>query len=98
LHWAQKSKLTKEYRRVCWANTKESGAKVDWDGKIHVWVDYYPPDKRNRDWDNIIASSKAAFDGLADALGVNDKRFRLRPWVKDEIGGYLKIRLTPGPT
>ena len=97
LHWSTKSKLTKEYRRVCWAATKESGVKVDWEGKIHVWVDYFEPNHRRRDFDNIIASSKAAFDGLADGLGVNDKRFVLHPWVKEEIGGYLKIRLTPSP-
>jgi crossover junction endodeoxyribonuclease RusA len=97
MHWAAKSKVTKAYRHACWALTKESGLKVDWEGKIHVWADFYPPDRRHRDWDNIYASGKAAFDGLADGLGVNDKRFSLHPWVKDEIGGMIKIRLTPSP-
>ena len=33
------------------------------------------PDKRHRDADNAISSLKAHFDGIAEALGVNDKRF-----------------------
>ncbi len=46
------------------------------DGPIAYQVTFYPPDKRHRDDDNIIASWKAGRDGLADALGVNDRRFR----------------------
>ncbi len=36
----------------------------------------HPPDKRERDRDNLDASLKAARDGIAVALGVNDKHFR----------------------
>jgi hypothetical protein len=34
---------------------------------------------------------------MADALGINDKRFRTHPYVKEQIGGMVKVRLTPGP-
>ena len=46
------------------------------------------------------ASVKAALDGLADALNVNDNRFRLHPFFSDRvvIGGRIKIRITAGPT
>ncbi len=98
VHWSKKSKAAKALRRVSHLLTLEAGIRgVDWDGDIHLWVDYYPPDKRARDQDNMIAASKAIFDGLADALSVNDKRFRLHPYVQDEIGGMVKIRITPGP-
>lgn len=97
-HWAIKGKKTKETRRNAFILTIEAGWRgIDWEGDIHLWVDYYPPDRRARDQDNMIASSKAIFDGLADALGVNDKRFRLHPWVKEEIGGMVKVRITKGP-
>lgn len=97
-HWRKKAPITKAYRAACWALCKQTGVRVDWDGDIHVWVDYYPPDRRARDQDNMLSSSKALFDGLADALGVNDKRFRLHPFVRDEIGGMIKIRITTGVT
>lgn len=46
------------------------------DGPIALTVSFYPPDKRHRDDDNMISSFKAARDGIADALCVNDRRFR----------------------
>jgi crossover junction endodeoxyribonuclease RusA len=44
---------------------------------IPVKVTFYPPDKRRRDRDNMQASLKHALDGLADAIAVDDNRFRL---------------------
>jgi crossover junction endodeoxyribonuclease RusA len=43
---------------------------------IALLVRFVPPDNRHRDADNIIASLKPAMDGIADALEVNDRRFR----------------------
>ena len=96
VHWAVRSKKAKEYRAACYINALAAKPLIDWEGDIHLWVDYYPPDKRARDQDNMISSSKALFDGLADALKVNDKRFRLHPYVKDEIGGMVKVSITRG--
>ena len=45
------------------------------EGRIPIVVRFYPPDARLRDDDNAIASFKAARDGLADALGIDDRRF-----------------------
>lgn len=99
VHWSVKSKAVKALRRICHLLTLEAGIRgVDWEGDIHLWIDYYPPDRRARDQDNMISASKAIFDGLADAMSVNDKRFRLHPYVKDQIGGMVKVRITAGPT
>ena len=46
------------------------------DGRIELQLRFYPPDKRHRDDDNMVASFKAARDGIADGLKVNDRRFR----------------------
>lgn len=98
LHWSAKSKAAKAYRMTCFTLALEAGLRgVDWEGDIHLWIDYFPPDRRHRDQDNMIASCKALFDGLADALSVNDKRFRLHPYVKEEIGGMVKLRITRKP-
>lgn len=48
----------------------------DAEGSIALTITFVPPDRRQRDHDNMIASTKALQDGIADALGVNDRRFR----------------------
>jgi crossover junction endodeoxyribonuclease RusA len=98
LHWSKKSKAAALYRNTCHLLTLEAGLReIDWGGDIHVWIDFYPPDRRQRDDDNMIAAFKSGRDGMAEALGVNDKRFRTHPYVQDKIGGMVKVRLTKGP-
>lgn len=53
------------------------------DEPIPMTITFYPPDKRHRDDDNMIASFKAARDGIADALGLNDRRFRPHYYFED---------------
>jgi crossover junction endodeoxyribonuclease RusA len=65
--------------------------------RIAMWLDFYPPDRRARDDDNIIASFKHGRDGVALALGIDDKRFRVMPYVQDKIGGFICLRLTEMP-
>lgn len=51
----------------------------DWkptDGQIKVTITFVMPDKRLRDTDNCLAAAKAGLDGMADALGVNDRQFQ----------------------
>lgn len=99
-HWATKSKAAKSYRNVCRLIAHEAGLRgVEWDGTIHLWITFLAPDRRARDDDNLIASFKSGRDGLADAMGIDDKRFRIHPWVSDEVfkGGAVRIILTPGP-
>lgn len=100
LHWSKKSKAAKAYRHACYMLAIQAGAHagITWDGDIHLWMDFYPPDRRHRDDDNMIAAFKSGRDGLAQALGVDDKRFRIHPYVKDQIGGMIKVRFTEGPT
>lgn len=95
-HWAARAKVSKAYMTECWALTLQSGVAVDWDGTIHLWITFYPPDRRRRDDDNIIASFKSGRDGMARALKVDDVRFRTHPLVSDETGGVIKVRLSRG--
>ncbi len=46
-------------------------------GPVLLSITFRPPDARARDLDNMLASTKAALDGLADALRVDDVRFEL---------------------
>lgn len=43
--------------------------------KIKVLITFFPPDKRARDLDNMIASFKAYQDGIADAIGLDDRHW-----------------------
>lgn len=93
IHWARKAKFAKGYKKSCWAMAKQAGLCVDWEGPVHVWLTFVPPDRRHRDQDNMIASVKYALDGLALALGIDDKRFVLHSSVAAEIGGVVNVRL-----
>jgi Holliday junction resolvase RusA-like endonuclease len=100
VHWAVRAKAARNAKKAAFYGCRESGLVVpETEWKLHVWIDFYPPDKRNRDADNCLASLKSALDGIADALGVNDNRFVCHPWIKDtfEKGGLVKVRITAGP-
>lgn len=98
VHWATRAKAAKTYRALCVIAARNAGiGKIEWSGQIHLWITFYPPDRRHRDDDNMIASFKHGRDGLAAALGVDDKRFRIHPWVSNEIGGMVKVRISKGP-
>lgn len=96
-HWRKAAPIKARYRDACYILAKQARIVIDWEGDIHMWIDFVPPDRRHRDDDNMIASIKSLRDGVADALGVNDRRFRIHPYVKDEIGGMVKIRFTRWP-
>ena len=55
-------------------------------------IEFAPPSRRRIDLDNCIASCKAYFDGIADALGVDDSTFRLQARMSDDdYSGCIKI-------
>lgn len=97
MHWSKKAPITKAYKEACWALCKEVNLQAPETGRIHLWIDFYPPDKRHRDDDNLVASFKAGRDGIALALGIDDKKFICHPFVSDQVGGMVKVRITAGP-
>ena len=93
-HWAAKAKAKKAYRTACKRIVDETeGAMPSMppDGAVRVSMRFYPPDRRSRDWDNLLAQCKAALDGLADGLGCDDNLFRPSVDVADETGGFVKV-------
>jgi crossover junction endodeoxyribonuclease RusA len=61
-------------------------------GEIPIKLTFVMPDKRLRDLDNCLAASKAALDGLSDALMVNDKLFHPIT-VSREVGDKKTAKL-----
>lgn len=94
-HWALLAKTKKSYRARCRVLGLQAGLgtiKAD-SQRLSVHLDFYPPDRRARDWDNMVASMKAGLDGLADAMGVDDSRWRLSFEICDETatGGRVVV-------
>lgn len=84
LHWRVKKGVVKKARNDAAYLTYDAmpiGARecrqaFAGEGAIPVAIRFYPPDNRHRDADNMVAMLKSALDGIADALGVNDRRFK----------------------
>lgn len=95
VHWAVLAKAKKAYRLACFALAKQAKVIAPGMGDIRVEMTFYPPSRRDRDGDNLIASMKSGLDGLADAMGVNDKRFKIKPpVVSDHLGGMVKVQIS----
>lgn len=94
VHWAAKSRAAKSYRRACAMLARQAGVLSLPDGRLHVLIEFVPPDRRQRDRDNMLASIKSGLDGLAEALGVNDSRFDLTIRVADQIGGMVRVSVS----
>lgn len=100
-HWAVKAKAAKAAR----ATAHTLAAAAGWkrlhlpDGRLHLWIDAYAPDRRRRDIDGVLSSLKSAIDGIADALGIDDHRFVPHPYLHDEPRKYgeIRVRITGGP-
>lgn len=74
-HWSVKAKYVKLTRLdTAWWVRSVMRFRPQWE-KVKVAYVFHPPDKRRRDLDNLIASTKAISDGIADAIGIDDSRF-----------------------
>lgn len=65
---------TKAHRAWAYAATRAAKPVVPAEGDICLHVRFVPPDRRG-DRVNFPNRMKPYFDGIADALGVNDRRF-----------------------
>ncbi|RYG85083.1 MAG: hypothetical protein EON59_12970 [Alphaproteobacteria bacterium] len=73
-NWHGKSAVTKEWRERARAATLRNEPCVPLTGDIRVAVHFIPSSRRG-DRINFPIRMKPIFDGIADALGVNDSRF-----------------------
>ena len=104
VHWAVlanvKAKARKDAAYAVYAalegGLREARLKLAGEGPIAFKVMFYPPDKRQRDDDNLVSMVKAARDGIADALGVNDRRFKSEYYFEEPCKpGRVEVRLSP---
>jgi hypothetical protein len=95
-HWRGKSSVTAKHR--AWAKAATLAAKVcapEGTGDIRVVVTFYPPNRRG-DRVNFPNRCKPYFDGIADALKVNDSRFLPSYHFAEPIKGAGKVVVVVG--
>ena len=91
-HWAPLAKAKKEARHaakimtlvemVTFLNYPESKT-----GRIKLRWTFCPPTRRAYDDDNLESSCKAYRDGIADALGIDDSRFKATKRTGEVVKG-----------
>ena len=86
----------KAYRYACHMLTRQAGIKIDPDARPLVSIEFVPPNRRPRDWDGCLAAIKAGLDGVADAIGCDDSRWRLEISMAPDgvIGGMVRVQVT----
>ena len=94
--WRAKIKPRAKYKADCYFLCRKANLINPGSEKIHVFIEFFQPDNRKRDQDNMLASTKYLLDGVADSMLVDDSRFVLHPLFSDTRikGGIIKIKIT----
>ena len=101
MHWGPRSRLTRQAREAAYYATRQ--AYVEDDGPIpsagpltlHVAV-AWEGRRRTQDDDNVWAGLKPFRDGIADALGIDDKNMRcgsISQTRDPEKRGFIKVAI-----
>ena len=96
VHYMALAKAKKTYRYACHMLTKQAGIKIDPQARPLVSIEFVPPNRMARDWDGCLAAIKAGLDGVADAIGCDDSRWKLHISMAPdgEIGGMVRVEVT----
>ena len=94
-HWRSKSGPTAKYRAWAKAATLAAKVAVPEAGDIRLVVTFYPPNRRG-DRVNFPNRCKPLFDGIADALKVNDSRFLPSFHFAEPVKGAGKVVVVVG--
>jgi crossover junction endodeoxyribonuclease RusA len=95
IHWAASAKQKTYERYTAKMLTFAAGGGALPGGDLQLEITFCPPRRGRWDRDNALASLKAALDGVADALGIDDSRFdpvilRRGAYVK---GGTVVVKI-----
>lgn len=94
-HWRTKAAVTARWRHDARLATLAAKATAPEDGDIAIRIRFVPPDRRG-DRTNYANRLKPIFDGIADALGVNDRRFKPSyEFAEPEKPGRVELSISP---
>lgn len=95
VHWRRAHEVKKLAKRDAFYATRAArNGRIEAD-RVKVCVTFSPPDRRARDTDNMLASMKAAFDGISQAVGIDDSKWSLhiRPIAEPVKNGLVTVEL-----
>jgi len=72
--WYGKSRIVATHRSWAFHATRAAKVKVEPEGDIRIHFRFVPPDRRG-DRTNYANRLKPYIDGIAEAMGINDRRF-----------------------
>lgn len=77
-HWGSTSAARATARHIgrMVALEAKCGLSYEWPDRIPLRVVFHAPDRVHRDLDNLLACIKPHLDGVAAALGIDDRAFR----------------------
>lgn len=93
-HYMAKARATKEARNHAWAVAMEA-PRIQKMENARIFVELYPPSKRG-DVHNLPSALKAYIDGIADAMGCDDKGFAVdfpTQWAGSGKPGKVVFRI-----
>lgn len=95
-NWRTKGRAVKAAKDTAWKLGLAAEAHKVATDALSVRITFHPPDRHRRDDDNMIASLKAARDGIALAACVDDA-FWTVSYVFAEVrkGGAVVVELSP---
>ena len=96
-HWAEKARAAKTHRAWAWTAAWAAGASVSHpEARVSIAVTVHPKTRHPIDRDNCVAALKSYLDGIADALGVDDRLFNTPSIAFGEPvkGGLLTLTVT----
>lgn len=99
-HWRAKAAPQSEAHKAAFMLTRSVMAAngdvtISRKMRLAIIVTYHPPNAARRDWDNVVASLKHSFDGVADALDYDDAQIDVALTVrgKPKRGGEVVINI-----
>lgn len=91
-----RARAVKNARNMAWAVAMET-PRIKCMPDAHLFIEYYPKHYRF-DIHNVPASLKAYIDGIADAMGCDDKKFNVdypSVWAGKSDPGKVVFRVVP---
>jgi hypothetical protein len=94
-HWATLARSKKKAKQDAYYAALEAGIGKITADSLTVRYSFFPPSHRPYDLDNLVASMKAAADGIAMAVGVDDSKWNIKisPLGSVERNGMVKVGL-----
>ncbi|MEI8170923.1 MAG: hypothetical protein WCG50_14700 [Rhodoferax sp.] len=77
-HWGGLAAIKSQAKGDAYVLAKNAakGRKFDADKDYAVSIIFVMPDNRHRDCDGMLSSLKSSLDGIAQAIGVDDRHFK----------------------